>query len=777
MNRSNASASPTKAETLSRLYGRIAAARVPPLVFFEVAEWRRSPSEVIGRIRATTWGDGPLIVRSSARGEDGEDQSLAGRFTSVPNVIGFEALSSAVETVIASYADADDDDQVLVQPMLSGVLLSGVAFSRDINTGSRYLVVNYSRRGDTDAVTSGQSNDLNVYWRWREAEDPANPEMTALGALVDEVEDLTGWDGVDVEFAFDADGLALLQARPLTTRAVVPVSTAACAAALRGIADKIAAANRPHPFLHGERTVYGVMPDWNPAEIIGVRPRPLALSLYRHLVTDATWAYQRDNYGYKNLRGFPLLAHFNGLPYIDVRVSFNSFVPKDIDGDLADRLLDYYIDRLIAAPALHDKVEFEIIFSCYTLDLPERLEALESFGFSAEDRRRLTDSLRRLTNRIIHRDNGLWRADREKLETLVRRRESLLAGDLDPVSRIYWLLEDCRRYGTLPFAGLARAGFIAVQLLRSLVGVGVLNDVEASRFLSSLDSISSQMGRDFARQPRSAFIAKYGHLRPGTYDILQPRYDEAPELYFDWSRRDGEIKRDAEPFSLTLDQMRSISRLLTEHGLEHDVVGLFDFLQAGVEGREYAKFLFSRNLSDAMAILRRWGGDLGFSDDDLSYADIAVIGELHASAEDPVKALAASIEQGRARHELTRSLTLPPLITSPDDVWAFHMPPSSPNFITQKTATGPTRTHEEKDGLRGAIVMIPNADPGFDWIFSHGVAGFVTAYGGANSHMAIRAAELGLPAVIGGGEPLFNQWAAARILKLDCANRQVLILS
>ena len=74
------------------------------------------------------------------------------------------------------------------------------------------------------------------------------------------------------------------------------------------------------------------MPDWNPAEIIGLKPGPLALSLYRELVTDSIWAYQRDNYGYKNLRSFPLLVSFHGLPYIDVRVSFNSFVPRDISG-------------------------------------------------------------------------------------------------------------------------------------------------------------------------------------------------------------------------------------------------------------------------------------------------------------------------------------------------------------------------------------------------------------------------------------------------------------
>lgn len=79
--------------------------------------------------------------------------------------------------------------------------------------------------------------------------------------------------------------------------------------------------------------------------------------------------------------------------------------------------------------------------------------------------------------------------------------------------------------------------------------------------------------------------------------------------------------------------------------------------------------------------------------------------------------------------------------------------------------------------MRGAIVAIPSADPGFDWIFTRGIAGFVTAYGGVNSHMAIRANELGLPAVIGAGEVLFQRWAAARMLFVDCASQQVEILS
>src|SRR4029077_5715197 len=110
-----------------------------------------------------------------------------------------------------------------------------------------------------------------------------------------------------------------------------------------------------------------------------------------------------------------------------------------------------------------------------------------------------------------------------------------LGARLDTVSRIYWLLEDCKRYGTLPFAGLARAGFIAVQLLRSLVAVGVLSESERESFIEGVDTVSRGITRDFPQPGKHTFLSKYGHLRPGTYDILSPRYDEEPDLYFDWS--------------------------------------------------------------------------------------------------------------------------------------------------------------------------------------------------------------------------------------------------
>jgi glutamine kinase len=770
----------TKAESLEALAPLLRHGRVLPQVRFSVGDWRLDPAEVLASIAAQPWGFDRVIVRSSARDEDGaERNSQAGRYDSVLGIAGSAAMAEAINRVIASFEDDENDHhQIFVQPMLEHVAMAGVAFSRS-PSGGPYFIINYDdRTGLTERVTGGAGDVLETFFCLKSRPDACPPSLGPVIALVSELETLLACDAIDVEFAVGGDRqLYLLQVRPLAVESPERIADATVDTALTDVARKVELLSRPHPYLHGSRAIFGVMPDWNPAEIIGVRPWPLSLSLYRELITDAIWAYQRDNYGYQNLRSFPLLVSFHGLPYIDVRVSFNSFVPRDVPDELAGRLVNYYIDRLLSEPQLHDKVEFEIIFSCYTLDLPKRLGTLAQHGFSSADLAELSGALRRLTNRIMHGETALWRRDRAKIDLLARRLPAICNAEIDKISRIYWLIEDCKRYGTLPFAGLARAGFIAVQLLQSFVEVGVLNAEEAATFMASVDTVGARIGRDFAQLLKEDFLACYGHLRPGTYDILSPRYDEAPDLYFDWSSARPAVS--APPrFALSIEQLRRIEGLLKEHELEIDVLSLIEFIKAGIEGREYAKFVFTRSLSDALSLIRQLGEEHGLSVEDCAFLNYDAIRTLYSESGSVRETLLKSVAHGRERHALTRHLVLPPIIASPDDVFAFHLPPSQPNFITQKSVTAPVALMgDPPESFAGRILFVPSADPGFDWIFTRSISGFVTQFGGANSHMAIRAGELGIPAVIGAGEALFRQWQTARKLCLDCTNQKVSLIA
>lgn len=109
----------------------------------------------------------------------------------------------------------------------------------------------------------------------------------------------------------------------------------------------------------------------------------------------------------------------------------------------------------------------------------------------------------------------------------------------------------------------------------------------------------------------------------------------------------------------------------------------------------------------------------------------------------------------------------------------FYYPDSEPNYITSNCAVGPVCMLEgelQTDDMKDKIVLIPSADPGYDWIFSHDIKGFITMYGGANSHMAIRAGELSIPAVVGVGAKSFDQYKRAKMLEIDAGGKVVRVL-
>lgn len=702
----------------------------------------------------------PLVIRSSSTGED-QAKSNAGKFASALNVTLRDA-HNATKTVFDSYENKYPYDEVLIQEFLSDTSLSGVVFTADPNTGSPYFVMNYHEGSDTTAITSGSENGHTlVVARNSEADFPSLSEaFKLLVKVAARAEEVLNEGHLDIEFAFAGPKLIILQARPLYGGGALDLSI--FGKALTEVHEKLLVVNSPHPDLFGEQTMFSVMADWNPAELIGVRPNQLSLSLFRELISDNIWAYERSNFGYRNLRSFPLVLELGGHPYVDYRVSFNSLIPKQISAKSGDLLAKYYLETLSANPQLHDKVEFEIYFASWNLQTNSRLS---SAGLPIEVSNEVEVALKNLTSQILRSNPYGLRQSVDKSHDLQKRFESIAHANLPLISKIFWLIEDCKRHGTLPFAGVARCAFIATDLLRSLVSANFLSQKSYDSFFSGLATVTSKIQHDSLNLSPELFKVKYGHLRPGTFDINSATYAENYELYFG-RKSDLQhqiLQTNYEELLVALEDSRMAEILECPPG---DIIL---FLRESIRLREELKFQFSRNISVVLDFVEELGSQYGLSRKEMSYVNIGTILSFYYESGNEELLLRADLLSGLAKEAVAQSLWLPPVIVNPSDIFSFKLPETHPNFVSQEKFSG------EVSGLSGDLtgkaILIESADPGFDWIFLHDIGSLITCYGGANSHMAVRCKELGIPAAIGVGEEMFVRLTKSRSIYLDCANK------
>jgi choline kinase/phosphohistidine swiveling domain-containing protein len=775
----------TKAESLARLKPLVRCSRIDDLVSFSLREWREDRGGVLARVRSV-FGAVPGIVRSSAIAEDSWHASGAGAYLSLHEVPLGDAggLAAAVDQVFASYDAPLAENQVLIQEELARVRLSGVVLTRT-HSGAPYRVFNFDdASARTDTVTSGTTQRLRSVYRLRSDPGRGLPrELHPVEQAVAELETLVGHDSLDVEFAVTQDGrVHVLQVRPIAIgRRAPPVADERVSQGLERAARLFRQLSSPSPLLVGRSTQLSVMADWNPAEMIGTKPGVLAFSLYRHLISDEVWATQRAEYGYRDVRPCNLIVDVLGHPYVDVRTDFNSFVPAALPDSLATRLVDHYLERLAHNGALHDKVEFEVVLTCLGFDFETRVRPLREAGFDGDAIALLRRSLLEITRAGIARNDSDLRA-LSRLQQAAPLREP---GALPPLERAYHLLEHARRFGVPLFSHLARSAFVAVDLLRSLCAVGAVSEGGRQRFLASLRSVPSVMQEDAASVAAGTlswdgFVERYGHLRPGSYDITVPCYASAPDQFL--RPLIGPFEgRAAAVGAWDEVERRNVAAELARLDLGVDPDGLESFLRQSIQGREFGKLAFTRSLSAGLESLAEFGATHGVARDELAHIRVGELLALRGAPSGDVRETLLRLSRvGQETFALAQSVCLPGHVLDEQDFFCFEQPASEPNFVSQRriraaAVSGPPATLASLD-VGGKILLIPSADPGFDWVFARGIAGLVTMYGGVNSHMAIRASELQLPAVIGTGELLFEELSQASLIDLDCAARRVSVV-
>ena len=148
------------------------------------------------------------------------------------------------------------------------------------------------------------------------------------------------------------------------------------------------------------------------------------------------------------------------------------------------------------------------------------------------------------------------------------------------------------------------------------------------------------------------------------------------------------------------------------------------------------------------------------------------IDQLMNLSNSPKTTIKNKIQKNIKESELNKMIKLPEIIVEDKNAYVGASVVSIPNFVTERNITGKILFLDNKidNNLDNKIILLENADPGFDFIFSFKINGLITKYGGANSHMTIRCNELNIPAAIGCGEAIFEKIKRSEKINLNCKN-------
>ena len=779
----------SKSNILKFLQSRLKYSKIERILDFTVDDWNKNKNQILQQVKSTFYKK-KVIIRSSAIGEDSDYSSEAGSYESILNINSSSRtqLISAINKVIKSYAHKKNfnlKNQILIQTQAVDIITSGVIFSRTPDNGAPYYVINFEDGISTIGVTHGSVGNTIKIARHLGIKT-IGEKWKSLLQSVKEIETVVQSNSLDIEFGITKNStIVIFQVRPITS-ILKSVSTLD-----KKIIKLINKNKNQFLSLKNQKTIsnnliFSDMTDWNPAEIIGNNPKPLDYSLYDFLIMSDAWYKGRELLGYKNFFPHSLMKKFGNKPYVDNSYSFYSLIPEKFNKKLSKKLLTFYLEKLQSNPQLHDKVEFEILFTCYDFTLDDRLKELRGCNFTKNEIQKIRNELFSFTEEII-KNFPYWKDyctksidkmyDNRLVVPKINRKSSTY---MDKLSIAESLLKDCKNFGTIPFSLMARIAFISSIIIKSLSKKNIFTEKLVHEFMNSLETPLSKFQNDLTKYyenkiTKESFLKKYGHLRPGTYDITIDRYDRENKFLENITFQQHHTRKPISYFSRKFQKTSSINEF------DIDPESFFLFLKDSIILRENLKFEFTQNLSNAIELIADAGKDLGFFRNDLSYLEIDKILKNYRklSKIEFINYLKICIDKNKNCFRLNNYLVLPSFISSEKDFDIINLRIAKPNFITQKSVTSnlvnlDKKTHDTN--FNNKIILLEHADPGFDWIFTRNPSGLITKYGGVASHMSIRCSELNLPAAIGCGSIIYDQIKDASKILLDCKNQQIIPL-
>ena len=764
----NLSLMDTKGQTLRSLSTTIKKSKIEPLRTFTVNDYNANKDNILDLINKSF--NKKIIIRSSTSKEDDMSESHAGEFLSIQNIYSKDnaVISKSIDEIISNYKSKIKDyknEEILVQNQTENVSVSGVIFTRNLKTNSPYYVITYDDvTGLTDTVTGGSASK--TLWLNRDIKKYSVPSKWAkLIESVKEIELVFNKMILDIEFAINKKGeIIIFQVRPLAANSKFFFSTTSYEDKTEELVKKY------KKYSKKDKVIFSDMAFWNPSELIGDNPKPLSLTLFEELIMKKSWNKGLASLGYTDTEK-NIIFKAGNKPYINVDLAIEALAPNKLNQSLKNKLKLYYKKRFLKYPASHDKFEFDIIDSCYTFDK----KMLDHFGSKLSDSEKnlFRRNLKKITIDMIKNFSNNKKVFIHQVKYCISESKKLKKGGIsESIKNIISNINLLKKYATPQFSASARMAFVSKSLLNSMITNYNLSDKEVSDFYQSLNTVATMYTKDFSSLKKPLFLKKYGHLRSGTYSLLAPKL--------------GEISlNNDESMSLKNNQfnknmfLNKINECILDHDIDLQPEILYKFLSKSFVLREYLKFEFTKIVSKILDDIKILAANLKISASDMEYMTIPMIkASSHLEDLEEYKLFYRNIiEQEKDKYESNSNIVQNQIVSNPNSFFIIEDIISKPNFITNKNVAGSIIlldiTNINKINLKDKIVLIENADPGFDWIFTHNIKGLITKYGGLGSHMAIRCAEFDIPAVIGSGNKIYQKIRKKKHIKIECSSKKI----
>jgi len=747
--------------------------KIPVFIFFQYEKYSLNKEKYLNLIKKK-FKKKKIIIRSASRHEDSQF-SNAGKFLSVKNIepFKFNQVDQAINDVFKSYGKKSLKQFILVQNYVQDADLVGVIFSKDVKNGFDFRTVNFSQSKSTDLITSGKSNGKIIYYYKNYEKNIKDKNIRKIEIEIKKLEKRYKNKPLDIEFLIKKNKFYLLQVRNLKiSHTKKNTNVDRTLINLKKKLSKILLDKYPD-YIKGRKRIFSTMTDWNPVEILGLKPNYLSISLYKSLITDSIWSKSRNNLGYKDVQGIPLLHTFLGTPYIDVTLDINSFLSKNLPDQIQKKLVNFYLREFKKKPHYYfDKIESSLVINCVTIDNENFYKILSKLNLDNKEKKIIFINYRDLTENIIlklKKNINSYKKGYQLFNELKNLKKS-------PINKIFHLHTICKNYGTLPFANIARMAFISIEFLNSFVKCQIISKDDKQNILESLNTISLEMNNLLIKKNKKKFFEKFGHLRPNSYDISNLNYKSNFSNYF--QHKDiNKIK--SKKFNFTRLQKNKINFLLKKNKFKKiNAEQLIYFIFNSIAEREASKLFFTKIIDEIFLELKKFSKRISLPEEKLKHIDILKILSLYGKYSNDylIHEIKHDCYINQKEYDYNLNFNLPSTISDTGDIYYFKEEKAHPSFITNLKISSEIillKNFNKKINLKNKLVCVENADPGYDFIFNQGISGLITAYGGPNSHMSIRCNEFQIPAVIGVGEKKFQQLIRHQTLHINCQKKIV----